>query len=113
MEEEFIIVVACLIVLAILAFGASLMEKSADLKGYSDEHIFAICFWLGIIGYLYVISLPDKSNSNSYENENKQILEQHPLIVNKTNNSDFWTCPSCGSKNHKTTGTCGCGARKS
>lgn len=110
MDEEFLIVlVACLIVLAILAFGAHLMKISAELKGYYDEHIFAICFWLGIIGYLYVISLPDKSNLNSYENNSQQILEQHPLLGNKTNSSDFWTCPSCGSQNHKTTGTCGCG----
>ncbi|MBE6654826.1 MAG: hypothetical protein E7608_05150 [Ruminococcaceae bacterium] len=39
---------------------ASKFNAVAELKGHGKEvHAFAMCFWLGIIGYLYVISLPD------------------------------------------------------
>ena len=39
---------------------ASKFEQIASLKGYGKEiHSFAMCFWLGIVGYLYVIALPD------------------------------------------------------
>ena len=32
------------------------------MKGYGPEmHCFAMCFWLGILGCLYVIALPDRS----------------------------------------------------
>ena len=40
---------------------ASKFEEVAHLKGYDkDIHSFAMCFWLGIIGCLYVIALPDR-----------------------------------------------------
>ena len=31
-------------------------------KGHDADklHVFAMCFWLSIIGYLYVIALPNK-----------------------------------------------------
>ena len=52
-----------LIILAYLAlcyYVATLLKKVADLKGYdSSYHIFAIGFWLGIIGWMYVALLPD------------------------------------------------------
>ena len=39
---------------------AKKFEEIAIMKGYGNEiHSFAMCFWLGIIGYLYVIALPD------------------------------------------------------
>ena len=35
-------------------------EGIAFDKGYdSDAHAFAMCFWLGIFGYIYVACLPD------------------------------------------------------
>ena len=63
---------------------ASKFESIASMKGYGKEiHSFAMCFWLGIVGYLYVIALPDlareaqitkivshlKSNSSAEDNE--------------------------------------------
>ena len=52
--------VIALILILINIYGAYLMAQSASLKGYGkDLHAWAICFWLGIIGYLYIISLPD------------------------------------------------------
>lgn len=38
-----------------------MMENAAADKGYGTEaHAFAMCFWLGIIGCIYVAALPDK-----------------------------------------------------
>ena len=54
------------------AIGAYLMRNAAVLKGYSDDyHIFAYCFWLGLFGYLYVISLPDLVS----QSQNQQIID--------------------------------------
>ncbi len=34
--------------------------KAAKAKGHGNEaHAFAMCFWLGIIGFVYVCALPD------------------------------------------------------
>ena len=39
---------------------AKTMEKIARQKGYGEEfNCFMMCFWLGTIGCLYVIALPD------------------------------------------------------
>ena len=60
-----------LIVLGINLVIARKFEDIAFKKGYdSSVHSFAMCFWLGIIGCLYVIALPDLnvhliSDSNS------------------------------------------------
>ena len=41
-------------------FVSKKFESIAFIKGYGKEiHSFAMCFWLGIVGYLYVIALPD------------------------------------------------------
>lgn len=42
---------------------AKQFEKIAMDKGYTPEeaHPFAMCFWLGIIGCLYVCAMPDKN----------------------------------------------------
>lgn len=54
------------------AIGAYLMRNAAVLKGYGDDyHIFAYCFWLGLFGYLYVISLPDLVS----QSQNQQIID--------------------------------------
>lgn len=48
------------------------MENAATEKGYGTEaHVFAMCFWLGIIGCIYVAALPDKIQ----QNQNQQIIE--------------------------------------
>ena len=51
---------------------ANLMKKAGIAKGYGEDvHIWAICFWLGIMGYLYVIALPDKIQ----QSQNQKIIE--------------------------------------
>ncbi len=48
------------------------MEDVAALKGYGeDAHAFAMCFWLGIIGCIYVAALPDKIQ----QGQNQKIIE--------------------------------------
>lgn len=45
--------------LALHIFIAKMMEKTAKMKGHKKSHAFAMCFWLGIFGYIYVACLPD------------------------------------------------------
>lgn len=35
----------------------------AQQKGHSENKYFWFCFWLGVIGYLLVIALPDRGNT--------------------------------------------------
>lgn len=66
------IIILILALLVVNGIGATLMNKSAVLKGYGeDSHIWTICFFLGIFGYLYVIALPDKIT----QSQNQQIIE--------------------------------------
>ena len=41
---------------------AKKFKKVASDKGHDADqlHVFAMCFWLTFIGYLYVIALPNK-----------------------------------------------------
>ena len=41
---------------------AKKFKQIAFDKGHDADklHVFAMCFWLSIIGYLYVIALPNK-----------------------------------------------------
>lgn len=51
---------------------ASMMSNVAVMKGHGKEvHAFAACFWLGIIGCIYVAALPDKIT----QSQNKRIIE--------------------------------------
>ena len=53
----FLMLVVYLVISNIIA---SYMKQVAYLKGYDDNaHVFAICFWLGLPGWLYVVALPD------------------------------------------------------
>lgn len=70
--EGFLIVIGVMVYILVNAIGASLMRNVAIEKGYGDTyHVWAICFWLGIFGYLYVIAMPDKIQ----QSQNQQILE--------------------------------------
>ena len=47
---------------------AKKFEKIVFDKGYGKElKAFHMCFWLGIVGYLYVIALPNKNAGNAKE----------------------------------------------
>lgn len=73
-KEDYKMLYALIAVVLLLvnALCAYFMKQSAVMKGYGeDSHIWAICFWCGLFGYLYVISLPDKIQ----QNQNQQIIE--------------------------------------
>ncbi len=64
---------------------AGLMASTAKIKGYDEEemHLWAWCFWLGIFGYMYVLSLPDKI----LQSQNQQIIEQNQKIIELLKNN--------------------------
>ena len=48
----------------------------ASAKGHGKEvHAFAMCFWLGIIGYLYVIALPNATLDNLTLKQQKLTIQ--------------------------------------
>lgn len=53
------------IVLALLIwldwYLAKQFEIAAQAKGYEEKKYFWISFWLGMVGYLLVIALPDRA----------------------------------------------------
>lgn len=68
MKDQQILISDLLILLLVLVvidviwnlIMAKAMEKIARQKGYGEEfNCFMVCFWLGMIGCLYVIALPD------------------------------------------------------
>lgn len=60
------------VIIVINAIGARKMQDAAVLKGYGENyHIWALCFWLGILGYLYVLALPDLVT----QSQNQQIIK--------------------------------------
>ena len=58
-------IVIAAIALAIQLFIADRFEKVAFMKGYGKSvHAFAMCFWLGLIGCVYVAALPTKTKES-------------------------------------------------
>lgn len=53
------ILVGALIAILINLLFASLMNAVAVNKGYENSHAFALVFFFGVFGMLYVIALPD------------------------------------------------------
>ena len=69
---ELVIIIIAIIIIAVRAYCAYLMRQSMILKGYGkDLHAWAICFWLGVFGYFYLLSLPDKIQ----QSQNQQLIE--------------------------------------
>ncbi len=73
MQEEVVLIYLVIIgLLVVNGFLAKQMANVAAMKGYGEEiHAWAWFFWLGIIGYIYVLSLPDKVT----QSQNQQIIE--------------------------------------
>lgn len=67
-----------LIIAIVLNYSvARKFEKIAFKKGYREDiHAFAMCFWLTLIGYLYVIALPDL-------NLRKEIEKLQPMKIDE------------------------------
>ena len=68
---------------------AKKFEEIAFKKGHDNSiHSFAMCFWLGIVGYLYVIALPNLNNhynihsNNTDKNVNETSENEHDNDTN-------------------------------
>ncbi len=73
---------------------AKKFEEIAKQKGYGEEkHTCAMCFWLGVVGYLYVIALPDLTGTRTcLRGEARETLrqeDQYPVNVRQHQ------CPWC------------------
>ena len=58
--------ISLLVLAAILVldyFIAKCFFEVAEAKGHHDKKYFWICFWLGAVGYLLVVALPDRGNT--------------------------------------------------
>lgn len=66
-------VIYCIIPLALLIWLNWYISKqfyeAAQAKGYNDRKYFWICFWLGIVGYLLVIALPNNGSIMAMSDE--------------------------------------------
>ena len=90
-----------LVTYIIIQYNVSrLFEKIAFDKGYDESaHPFAMCFWLGIVGYIYVAAMPKltadeiakkqeisntEPNDDEYQKDDK-IYEQAVKKIDKGN----------------------------
>lgn len=70
-DQMILVLIIIFAIVVANVFLAGKMAEVAIMKGYGDEiHAWAWCFWLGIIGYIYVLSLPDKVA----EEQNQKIM---------------------------------------
>ena len=71
---------------------AKAFEQIVFAKGYGTElNAYYMCFWLGIVGYLYVIALPNKRLDNLTLKQHKKMLEllnNSPSTSNVFENTD-------------------------
>ena len=76
-------VVVVVVWLGVWFFVSGYMSEAAERKGYTDIHAFAIVFWLGIPGCLYIIALPDLKVR---ENQEKiiQLLKEQKELPNRS-----------------------------
>ena len=64
---------------------AKAFEQIVFAKGYGTElKAYYMCFWLGIVGYLYVIALPNAKLDNLTLKQQKRMLE---LLNDSTSHS--------------------------
>ena len=66
-----------LIALSINLLFAALMNSVAVNKGYENSHAFALVFFFGVFGMLYVIALPDMKAREQMEDILTVLLNQN------------------------------------
>ena len=87
-----IYILLCIGLLAIAIFVnykvARKFEQIAFAKGQTkDARAFEMCFFLGIVGYLYVIALPNANFDIKRLNQQKRIIELLQNLDEKTGES--------------------------
>ena len=78
-----------LIIYALLIYLNYIIAKKFELIAFAKgqtraAHAFEMCFWLGIVGYLYVIALPNANYDIKRLNQQKRIIELLQSIDEKT-----------------------------
>lgn len=69
---KYLFILSVVIAIVIQAIFATFMKKVAVRKGYGDDiHAWAMCFWLGLFGGIYIIALPDLI----LQSQNQRIIE--------------------------------------
>ena len=97
-----LILIAAVLMIFIWLFIAVSFEDIANAKGWHQKRSFHLCFWLGIIGMLYVIALPDRGDKNPpapQENPPKETPRPVPVSPSVSSRADeeiFIDCPQCG-----------------
>ena len=66
-----------LIALSINLLFAALMNAVAVSKGHENSHAFALVFFFGVFGMLYVIALPDMKAREQMEDILAVLLDQN------------------------------------
>ena len=70
------LVILGLLILYINHRIAKKFEQIVFAKGYGKElKAYYLCFWLGLVGYLYVIALPNAKLDNIGLKQQKRIIE--------------------------------------
>ena len=72
-----VIALSVLVVLAVNFLFATLMNNIAVSKGYENAHAFALVFFFGVLGMLYVIALPDLKAQAQREDILTILLEKN------------------------------------
>jgi hypothetical protein len=57
-----IVLIVAALALWLAIYVAKQFAQVALEKGHTGKRYFHLCFWLGIVGYLLVIALPDRKN---------------------------------------------------
>lgn len=62
----FLLVLALIaVVVWVTVFIAREFSAIAEAKGYDGRRYWHVAFWLGLVGYLIIIGLPDKNTRNA------------------------------------------------
>lgn len=69
-----LIIAVCALMLWVLYLIAKEFYNVAQAKGYSEKKYLWLPFWLGIIGYLLVIALPDRGGAP------KPVIDELPEL---------------------------------
>ena len=81
MEDILILVdlIGIVIALILAHYIAKQFHAVATDKGYPEKKYYHICFWLGLIGYLLVIALPDRNRDQVRKLETEQDRPSMPV----------------------------------
>lgn len=83
-------------------------------KGYTDGKYLVVCFWLGVIGYLLIVAMPDRGEKQErkpmYPNA-VPVAPVAPVAPKAKLGEGSWRC-TCGKENARYIATCSCGVSK-